>query len=93
MPRHGSFSIEIPFGDDEKMDAFQKAMDVYQDEQNKLIDEEAKKLGISVGAMSDVWYLRSRSRWTQEKEDYLIRLAKDGKDLPFIMEDFEVEGD
>jgi hypothetical protein len=91
MPRHGTFSFEIPIDDPEAMDVFQKAMDEYHDELTHLIKKEAEELGIPIGAMSDVWYLRSRSRWTQEKEDYLIRLAKDGKPLPNIMEDFRVE--
>lgn len=80
-----SFSIEIPINDEEEMDEFQKAMDAYHDEMNRLIEEEANKLGISFFDMADIWYLRSRSRWTQEKEDYLIKLAKEGKELPNVL--------
>lgn len=87
---YGSFSVEIPVGDDEKMDAFQKAMDDYHDELNKLIEVEAKKLGISDLDMGDIYYLRTRSRWTQEKENYLIKLAREGKPLPPTCEDFVV---
>ena len=91
MARHESFSIEIPINDDKAMDAFQKAMDAYHDEMDKMIAKEAKELGIDVGAMNEIWYLRSRSRWTQERENYLINLAKEGKELPNMMEDFEVK--
>ena len=80
-----SFSIEIPINEEEAMDEFQKVMDDYHDETNRLIEEEANKLGISFFDMADIWYLRSRSRWTQEKEDYLIKLAKEGKELPNVL--------
>jgi len=46
----------------------------------------AKELGINEDAANDIVYLRGRSRWTQEKEDYLVKLAKEGKPLPNIME-------
>jgi lysophospholipase L1-like esterase len=91
MPRHETFSIEIPVNDPKAMDAFQKAMNEYYDDLTRTIEKEAEELGIPIGAMSDVWYLRSRSRWTQEKEDYLIRLARKGKQLPNMMEDFQPE--
>jgi hypothetical protein len=38
----------------------------------------AEELGCSVGCAGDVWYLRQRSRWTQELENELIRLHKEG---------------
>jgi hypothetical protein len=72
------------------MDEFQKAQDEYYDSLEEVIQNEADKLGISYGAMCDIHYLRTRSRWTQEKEDYLIKLDKEGKPGPNIMEDFTV---
>ena len=88
MSKYETFAVEIPVNDPEAMDEFQKAMNAYWDEMNNLITEEADKLGIPYGAMSDIFYLRTRSRWTQEKEDYLIKLTREGKDFPNMMEDF-----
>ncbi len=89
-PNHDSFSVEIPVNDSEEMVAFNKILEEYQDECAKYIEELSRKLGISFDAAGDIWYLRGRSRWTQEKEDYLILLAKNGKPLPNMCEDFEV---
>jgi hypothetical protein len=80
-----NFAIEIPVNDPEVMGEFQKAMDKCCEDMNKYTIEEAEKLGVSIRAMSDILYLRTRSRWTQEKEDYLIKLAKEGKPLPNVM--------
>lgn len=85
MPKHETFSVEIPVDDPEAMDEFNKAMDKYQDEMSRQISEEANKLGIAFLDMSTIWYLRSRSRWTQEKEDHLIKLAQEGKPLPNVL--------
>lgn len=52
--------------------------------------DEANKLGVSFGCALDIIYLRSRSRWTQEKENYLIYCDKNNIPSPNIMEDFEV---
>lgn len=38
----------------------------------------AENLGCSYEAAEDVWYLRGRSRWTQELETELIRLHSEG---------------
>jgi hypothetical protein len=84
MPKHGAFIVEISVNNPEALDRFQEAMNVHQDEMDKMITAESDKLGVSFSDMSDIWYLRSRSRWTQEKEDYLIKLAKEGKKLPNI---------
>lgn len=42
------------------------------------IETVAQELGIDYGAADDIVYLRQRSRWTQEKEDKLIAMAKAG---------------
>lgn len=85
MTKHESFAIEIPINDPEAMEKFQEAMDDYHDQQYKLVAAEAERLGIPIDPMFDIWYLRSRSRWTQEKEDYLIQLAREGKELPNVL--------
>lgn len=43
--------------------------------------ELAHELGISEDHAEQVHYLRSRSRWTQELEDELIRMGKCGEPL------------
>lgn len=45
----------------------------------------AEELNVSPGCAIDILYLRTRSRWTQELEDELIRLHKEGNP-PNIME-------
>lgn len=50
----------------------------YQDEIGTYFRDLAKELNCSIGCASDVWYLRQRSRWTQELEDELIRLHNAG---------------
>lgn len=65
-------------------------MNEAQDQMNKYDETVAKELGINVSATCDIVYLRGRSGWAQEKENYLILLAKTGKEFPFIMEDFDI---
>ena len=84
-PNMTSVITVIPAGDSEKMEQFQKAMDQLQD---SMIEEEkriAEEFSISKKAASAILYLRSRSRWTQEKEDHLIRLDKNGEELPNVL--------
>jgi len=75
-----AFAIEIPVGDDEAMGQFQEMMDKLAEETNKYTDEVAEKHDLTFGQASDVVYLRTRSRWTQELEDRLIKELKEGKD-------------
>ena len=71
-------------------DEFNKEMAKYNEELSLYCDKVAEELGVNYMAACDIVYLRGRSRWTQEKEDYLIKLAKEGKELPFYFEDFDV---
>ncbi len=84
-PKLVPFSMEIPVNDHQKMKDFNKAMDALQDQTIAHIRDEAKKLEINESDMSLIFYLRTRSRWTQEKEDYLIELSKAGKPLPNVL--------
>lgn len=84
-PKLTSFSVEIPVNDEEKMKEFNEMMDTMHDEQMAYIKTEAEKLGINDSDMSLIFYLRTRSRWTQAKEDHLIQLSKDGKELPNVL--------
>lgn len=55
---------------------------VYSDYANSLNQEFetlSKELNCSVSCAMDVWYLRTRSRWTQQLEEQLIQLHKEGK--------------
>ncbi len=75
------FRIELT-GEDlknkETMAEFQKVMDELHDANVKYVEELAQELNISVACANDVYYLRSRSRWTPDKETELIRLHREG---------------
>lgn len=49
-----------------------------QDEMVKYVNKLATELNVSESCAADVYYLRSRSRWTQELEDKLIELHRKG---------------
>jgi hypothetical protein len=55
-----------------------KVQDDYYNEIEEYIKYLAEKLNCSVACAGHVWYLRQRSRWTQELEDELIRLYNEG---------------
>ena len=61
------------------MSAFQEMMDAVADENNREIQELSRALGVSENCAADVWYLRGRSRHTQELEAELIRLHRIGQ--------------
>jgi len=75
---YDSFSMEIPVGDPEKMKKFQEVMDAMNDALVKDVERIASELDISISLAIDIHYLRTRSRWTQEKEDKIIELAHQG---------------
>jgi hypothetical protein len=70
------FEIQIPVNDSEKMKQFQEFMDVVHDETNNYIQNLAKELGVSDMQAGDIWYLRSRSRWTQKLENRIVAAHK-----------------
>ena len=72
MPKNNSFSAEIPINDPEKMEQFTQMMNELQDSYCEEIQQIAQKNNISYECAADVFYLRSRSRWTQELEDEII---------------------
>lgn len=76
-----SFVISLS-GDDlkdqKKMNDLQQSMDAYFDAVEAGIKELAKELEISEDCAHDVYYLRTRSRWTQELENKLIDLHSKG---------------
>lgn len=52
--------------------------DDYYNELESYLKSLSEELNCSYACAGDVWYLRQRSRWTQELEDELIRLYKEG---------------
>lgn len=58
----------------------------WQNEVDKEIRTLAEGLGVSVTCAGNIWYLRTRSRWSQEAEDELIRMDKAGEPAPNINE-------
>lgn len=66
---------------------------VVQNEMNKQHESWDKQiqtiidvLNISYNYASSIWYLRQRSRWTQELENRLVQMARDGEECPNIMD-------
>lgn len=51
-----------------------KVQDDYYNELETYLQSLADELDCSVACAADVWYLRQRSRWSQELEDELLRL-------------------
>ena len=80
MSKHQTFSVDVPVGDKEAMDKFQDAMNEIQDayvvEQKRIAEE----FDVSMVCAVNIWYLRTRSRWTEELENELIR--RDTADEP-----------
>jgi hypothetical protein len=55
-----------------------KVQNDYYNELEEYYKSLAEELGCSFACAVDVWYLRQRSRWTQELENELIRLYNEG---------------
>lgn len=85
-----TFSVEIPLNDEKDMKDFNEAMDLLYTIMDDFTSKIVKELNVSKNGADNILYLRSRSRWTQEKEDYLIWLDQNGKDLPNFNDDFDV---
>ena len=76
---NGVAVMEIdPSGD---MDALNEAMDAWHDAQEQECREIAKTLGVSDATAGAIQYLRTRSRWTPEKEEELIARDKAGNPI------------
>jgi len=54
------------------------AEELAKDSTNDFLSDLVRELGVSLKCASDVWYLRTRARHTQELESELIRLHKEG---------------
>lgn len=63
-------------------DELAKIGDVWQDAMSKYIADVAKELGVSDDTASAIVYLRSRSRYTEYKEDLLIERDRAGDPIP-----------
>ncbi len=73
-----AFSVEVPVGDDAKMADLNEALDELVEATNRYIQKVAKELQVTEECATAVWYLRTRSRWTQAHETELIRLHRAG---------------
>jgi hypothetical protein len=85
-----TYCVELDNPSEENIGELTNIMNKLQDQMVKYTEEEANKLNISFGCATDIIYLRTRSMWTQEKEDYLIHCYKNNLPSPNIIEDFEV---
>lgn len=77
-----SFSGEM---NEEQKAAMQEIMDAQADGYRDSVKGLSKELNISEACASDVWYLRTRNRWSQELENQLIELHQAGNP-PNIMD-------
>ena len=78
MNNNRPFVMTIPVDSPEQMEAFQKVMDEIHAATCKYMQNLAKELDVDESCAADVWYLRTRSRWTHELEAELIRLHRAG---------------
>jgi len=69
----------------EEKDAFNRTMDAIQEVMLEDQQQIAQTLNISLHTAGLVQYLRGRSRWTQEKENELVRLDQAGEELPNVL--------
>lgn len=79
IKRPTTFCIQVPVDDPVKMQEFNKVMDEVHDANTQAIEDIAEEFGVDFQWAMDVWYLRTRSRWTEEVECELIRMAKAGE--------------
>ena len=77
-PETKVFALDIPVNDPEKMEEFNKVMVKYQDAVVEHVTKLAKELGVREGTAQNIWYLRSRSRWSQNLEDRIIKADQAG---------------
>lgn len=64
--------------DPKAMDAFQAVMDDVHDKTIEYVTNLAQKLNVKLDTADDIYYLRTRSYHTEEKEQYLIDMDKAG---------------
>lgn len=71
----GTFTIDLTNCDFDKVQEF---MNEAQNALNQEAEKISKELEVSESCGMDILYLRGRSRWTQQLEDKLIQLYKEG---------------
>jgi hypothetical protein len=76
-----TFSVEIPLNDKEKMQEFQELMNELAEKTNNCIEDLAKELEIPIGLAGDIWYLRTRSRWSENLEKAFIKASLEGHQI------------
>jgi len=87
--RGKSFVIKFDGKDlDDKnaMSQLNEMMNDVQEGYNQQIKTIEKELNISDEYAGAIWYLRTRSRWTQELEDKLVLMARTGESCPNMNE-------
>jgi hypothetical protein len=73
--------VRIDITPETNMDDLNKVMDKWQDAMIEDQYQIQSKLGVSASTASAIQYLRSRSRWTEEKEQELIDRDKAGNPI------------
>ena len=82
-----TFCVDLKKVEEEgKLAEFNQFMDTLQDAYVVEAQGIQKQFGVSDSCALNIQYLRSRSRWTQELENELIRMDKEDKTQPNIMD-------
>lgn len=80
-----SFVMELdPNMSQDDWDKFNEVMDKVHDSLIAVAKSISKEFGVSEDCALNIQYLRTRSRWTQELEDELIRMDKEEGKQPNI---------
>lgn len=79
MSKYPGFCIEFSGDDEDAIKSIQEVMNAQTDATNTEINKISNELNVSVSCAMDIYYLRTRSRWTQELEDELIDLHDQGE--------------
>jgi hypothetical protein len=72
--------------DPKVIDAVSSFLDEVADANEREITMIQREMGVTNRYACAIWYLSTRSRWTQELEDTLINMCKDGIDCPNMNE-------
>lgn len=80
-PEHQTFIVEVPVNDPAKMAKFNQMMSDVNNATIDYIGKLAQELQTDYETASNIWYLRGRSRWSQELEKRIIAAGKAGHDI------------
>jgi len=57
------------------------SVDHIKNKMRKYTQSESRRLGIDFNSAANIIHLRLQNNWSQEKEDYLLSIARQGKNI------------